>query len=105
VLAAPFVLFSTFSGMPWFDDEGTLLVGFRSLLEGHRMYDDIYSLYGPLYNGVYGLVFVVLHVPLTHTTSRLIAGALWLTYAAGFAAFCQRLTSSTAATSSCGWPN
>ena len=60
------------------------------------MYDDIYSLYGPLYNGVYGLVFVVLHVPLTHTTGRLIAAALWLTYTAGFAVFCQRLTSSMA---------
>jgi hypothetical protein len=60
VLAAPFVFFSTFTGVSWFDDEGTLLVGFRSLLEGHRMYDDIYSLYGPLYNVVYGLIYVVL---------------------------------------------
>jgi hypothetical protein len=98
VFAAPFVLFSTFTGMSWFDDEGTLLVGFRSLLEGHRMYDDIYSLYGPLYNAVYGLVYVVLHIPLTHTAGRLIAAALWLAYTAGFALFCQRLTSSTAAT-------
>jgi hypothetical protein len=98
VFAAPFVLFSTFSGMSWFDDEGTLLVGFRSLLDGYRMYDDIYSLYGPLYNDLYGLVYIVLHVPLTHTTGRLIAAALWLTYTAGFAVFCQRLTSSTTAT-------
>lgn len=98
VLAAPFVLFSTFSGVPWNDDEGTLLVGFRSLLEGHRMYDDIYSLYGPLYNVVYGLVYVVLHVPLTHMAGRLIAAAFWLTYTAGFAVFCHRLTRSTAAT-------
>jgi hypothetical protein len=98
VLAAPFVLFSTFSGMSWFDDEGALLAGFRSLLDGHRMYDDIYSLYGPLYNTIYGLIYVVLHVPLTHTAGRLIAAALWLTYTAGFAVFCQRVTSSTAAT-------
>lgn len=97
VLAAPFVLFSTFSGMSWFDDEGTLLVGFRSLLDGHRMYDDIYSLYGPLYNALYGLVYVVLHVPLTHTAGRLIAAVFWLTYTAGFALFCHRLTHSTAA--------
>lgn len=55
LLAVPFVLFTTFSGMSWFDDEGTLLVGFRSLMEGHRMYDDIYSLYGPLYNAVYDI--------------------------------------------------
>jgi hypothetical protein len=96
LLAVPFVLFSTFSGMSWYDDEGTLLVGFRSLLDGHRMYDDIFSLYGPLYNAVYGLVYVVLGIPLTHTAGRLIAAALWLSYTAGFAVFCHRLTRSMA---------
>jgi hypothetical protein len=98
VLAAPFVLFSTFTGVSWFDDEGTLLIGFRSLLDGHRMYDEIYSLYGPLYNAVYGLVYIVLHVPVTHVAGRLIAAGFWLAYTAGFAAFCQCLTRSTATT-------
>lgn len=97
LLAIPFVLFTTFSGMSWFDDEGTLLVGFRSLMEGHRMYDDIYSLYGPLYNAVYGLIYVVLRIPLTHTAGRLMAAALWLSYAAGFAMFLYRLTRSVPA--------
>jgi hypothetical protein len=97
LLAVPFVLFSTFTGMSLFDDEGTLMVGFRSLMAGHRMYDDIYSLYGPLYNAVYGLIYVVLRVPLTHTAGRLIAATLWLSYTAGFAVFCYRLTRSVAA--------
>lgn len=97
LLAVPFVLFTTFSGLSWFDDEGTLLVGFRSLMEGHRMYDDIYSLYGPLYNAVYGLIYVVLRIPLTHTAGRLIAAGLWLSYTAGFALFCYRLTRSVPA--------
>ena len=101
VLAVPFVFFSTFSGMSRVDDEGTLLAGFRSLLDGHRMYDDIYSLYGPMYNAVYGLVYVVLQVPLTHTAGRLIAAALWLAYTAGFAVFCHRLTRSVATTLFC----
>jgi hypothetical protein len=97
LLAVPFVLFTTFSGMSWFDDEGTLMAGFRSLVEGHRMYDDIYSLYGPLYNAVYGLIYVVLRVPLTHTAGRLIAAVLWLSYTAAFAHFCYRLTRSVPA--------
>jgi hypothetical protein len=97
-LAIPFVFFTTFNGMSWFDDEGTLLVGFRSLLDGYRMYDDIYSLYGPLYNLLYGLVYVVFHVPLTHMAGRLIAATLWLIYTAGFTTFCHRLTRSTPAT-------
>jgi hypothetical protein len=96
--AAPFVLMRALTGMAVWDDEGALLAGFRSLREGHRMYDEIYSLYGPLYNGVYGLAYVVLHVPLTHTAGRLIAAPLWLAYTAGFAAFCHRLTGSVATT-------
>ena len=65
------------------------------------MYDDIYSLYGPMYNAVYGLVYVVLQVPLTHTAGRLIAAALWLAYTAGFAVFCHRVTRSVATTLFC----
>ena len=101
VLAIPFVFFSAFHGMPWFDDEGTLMIGFRSWRDGYRMYDQIYSLYGPLYNALYGLIYVVLHVPLTHTAGRLMASALWLGYTAGFAAFCYRVTRSMAATLVC----
>src|SRR5580692_958506 len=80
LLAAPYVLLTTFSGSQWFDDEGTLLVSFRSLLEGRRMYDDIYSLYGPLFNEIYGFIYVVLHVPLTNTAGRFMAAAGWLAY-------------------------
>lgn len=97
LLAVPFVLFSAFNGISWFDDEGTLMVGFRSMLDGHRMYDEIYSLYGPLYNAIYGLIYVVAGIPLTHTAGRLIAATLWLCYTAGFAAFCYRLTRSVPA--------
>ncbi len=97
LFAVPFVLLTAFSYISWYDDEGTLLVGFRSLMEGHRMYDDIYSLYGPLYNAVYGLVYVVLRIPLTHTAGRVIAAGLWLSYTASFALLCYRLTRSIAA--------
>src|ERR1700722_6876644 len=81
--AAPFVLLKVLTGIASWDDEGTLLACFRSLRDGHRMYDEIYSLYGPLYNGVYGLAYVVLHVPLTHTAGRLVAAGLWLASTAG----------------------
>jgi hypothetical protein len=87
--------------MPWYDDEGALLIGFRSMLDGHKMYDDIYSLYGPLFNEVYGFIYCVLHVPLTHTSSRFISAGCWLAYTAAFAAFCYRLTQSRLATLCC----
>jgi hypothetical protein len=94
LFAVPYVLLTTFTDLPWFDDEGTLLVGFRAMLTGQRMYDDIYSLYGPLYNEVYGLIYVVLGVPLSHTSGRVISAMLWLAYSGGFAAFSYYLTRS-----------
>jgi hypothetical protein len=94
LFAAPYVFFTTFTGLPWFDDEGTLMVGFRAMLAGRRMYDDIYSLYGPLYNEVYGLIYVGLGVPLTHTSGRVMSAVLRLTYSGGFAAFSYYLTRS-----------
>ena len=76
-----------FSGFLWFDDEGTLLVSIRSFIEGHRMYDDVYSLYGPLFNIFYLLLYGPLHIPANHVAGRLIAMSLWLAWTAGFAFF------------------
>jgi hypothetical protein len=98
VLAAPYVILCSLVGAPWWDDEGMLMAGFRSLLDGHRMYDEIYSLYGPLYNLVYGFIYGVLRVPLTHDAGRLIAAALWLAYTTGLAAFAWTLTRSASTT-------
>jgi hypothetical protein len=33
-------------GVSWWDDEGVLVAWFRSLLDGHRIYDEIYSCTG-----------------------------------------------------------
>ena len=97
VLFVPLTVVHALDGFFWFDDEGTLMAGFWSLRDGLRMYDDIYSLYGPAYNALYGLIYVGLHVPLTHTDGRLIAAALSLIYTAGFAGVCFMVTRSVAA--------
>ncbi len=94
MLAAPVAILGSLAGVWWWDDEGTLMAGFRSLLDGHRMYDEIYSLYGPLYNLVYAFIYVVLRVPLTHDAGRLLCAVLWLAESAGFAVFVWKLTRS-----------
>lgn len=94
LLALPYLWSSTFSNLPWYDDEGTLLVSIRAFVEGHRMYDDVYSLYGPLYNLFYGLLYGPLHIPADHFGARLLAMSLWLTWTVGFAFFCFRLSRS-----------
>jgi hypothetical protein len=95
-LSLPLMYFSVFTGLAHFDDEGTLLVGFQSILDGRRMYDDIYSLYGPFYNLAYAFIYDVVGVPLTHSNGRTIALALWVAFCSGFALFLQRLTRSIA---------
>jgi hypothetical protein len=97
ILAAPFAILGSLFGVSWWDDEGMLMAEFRSLLDGRRMYDDIYSLYGPLYNLGYGFIYGVLRVPLTHDAGRLMFAALWLACAAGFGAFAWKLTRSAPA--------
>lgn len=101
LLSLPYVFYIAFGHMSDFDDEGTLLVGFRSLLEGHRMYDEIYSLYGPLYNGFYRLLYVDIGLPLTHTTGRAVAAVLWVGYSAAFTLVGFRMTGSRVAALFC----
>jgi len=46
---AYFLMFSHFG---FWDDEGYLMETVRSMLQGHRVYDEIYMLYGPFYSWI-----------------------------------------------------
>jgi hypothetical protein len=72
-----------------FDDEGVLLIGFRQMAEGRRLYDEIYSFYGPLYYLVYAVAYGLLDGSLTHDGVRLVAALAWMVCAglAGWLAF------------------
>ena len=94
VLALPYAFSQSFSHFFWFDDEGTLLISIRAFVAGHRMYDEVYSLYGPLYNLVYGFLYGPLGVPATHDAGRLIAALFWLGWTAAFSLFCFHLSRS-----------
>ena len=96
ILALPYALSETFSHFLWYDDEGTLLIGIRTFVAGHRMYDEVYSLYGPLYNLVYGFLYGPLGVPATHDAARLISALFWLVWTAAFSLFCFYLSRSIA---------
>lgn len=68
VLAWP-VMFGQFAG---YDDEGYLLVSLRAYLAGGRLYDDVYSQYGPAYYALMGALFRVLSLAVEHDTGRLV---------------------------------
>jgi hypothetical protein len=94
MVAVPYVLLSSVTNFSWFDDEGTLLAFIRSVLDGHRLYDETYSLYGPFYHLVYDFIYGDLGVPLDNLSDRLLAAGFWLAFTACFTAFAVRLTGS-----------
>jgi hypothetical protein len=77
-----------------FDDEGYLLVMFREWVRGGRLYDDVYSQYGPFHTLAFGLPLRLFHLQLTFTVGRLIAMALYVAVTVLLAIATLALTSS-----------
>jgi hypothetical protein len=74
----------SFFGFSWFDDEGILLSGFILKNNENRLYDDIYSFYGPFYYEFYEFLYWIFG-SLTHNAVRA-ASALMLGLCAATAA-------------------
>jgi hypothetical protein len=72
------IYYRMFTGFSRWDDDGYLLIGIRSLLNGHRLYDDVYSQYGPFYYLAYGAAYSLLGQPVSHDAQRFLGVALWL---------------------------
>jgi hypothetical protein len=94
VLAAPYAFFNGFTEIQAYDDEGTLMITFRDLAHGLRLYDDVYALYGPFYYLTVGSLFTKLHVPLTHDAVRLVSTVFRLACSGVLASLTYRLTRS-----------
>lgn len=94
VLTAPYAFFNGFTHLQAFDDEGTLMITFRDLAHGLRLYDDVYALYGPFYYLTVGSLFTKLHLPLTHDAVRLVSTAFRLACSGVLAGLTYRLSRS-----------
>ncbi len=94
LFAAAWIYYNEFLGYYAPDDEGYLMIGIESFLRGHRLYDYVYSQYGPFYYLVQWCYYAVVGTPVTHDHVRLLAAFLWLA-CAGVLAWCvRRLTAS-----------
>lgn len=94
----PFIFFATFSGIPRYDDEGTMMMTFRQLLNGNILYHNIFALYGPFYYLTVEPIFSLFSVPLSHDTARLITATFWICCNVMFATLMWRLTVSAITT-------
>lgn len=92
VLAARLGFFRIFSLWAAYDDEGYMMQSMRSYFDGHPLYDQVYTQYGPAYFLLQWLLHAVGQVPLTHTAVRLVTLAFWLATAAAAGEIVRRLT-------------
>lgn len=60
------------------DDEGYLMVTVQGFLQGHVLYDSIFTQYGPLYYQYQWLAHTLLNLPVTHDLTRLFCVWHWL---------------------------
>ena len=77
VLAA-FAYYQIFSQYAAYDDEGYMMLTVRHFLAGHRLYDEVWTLYGPVYFFYKWLIHGLCGLPLTHDVVRLTATAVRL---------------------------
>jgi hypothetical protein len=69
------------------DDEGYMLLSLRSYLQGHPLYSETYTQYGPFQFLAQAFSFWILHLPVTHDSGRLVTLVDWMLSAAIGAAF------------------
>jgi hypothetical protein len=68
----------SFTGFSEYDDEGYVMIGLRSFLQGNALYDYVHSQYGPFYYLVEASLYAALHMQVTHNAVRAIMGSFWI---------------------------
>jgi hypothetical protein len=76
------------------DDEGYQLLSLRAYARGGRLYDEVFTQYGPAYNQLAAAIFRVLGLPFDHTHARLVALFLLSITSVACATIAFRLTRS-----------
>lgn len=88
--------YQIFSVYAFYDDEGYLMLTVKHFLAGHRLYDEVWTLYGPVYFFYKWLIHGLCGLPLTHDVVRLTAIAVRILTGVAAAVSAFRLTGSVA---------
>jgi hypothetical protein len=94
VLALPYAIVSALSGVKYYDDQGTLMIALRDIMDGGTLYHDIFALYGPFYYLALTPLFGVLKLPLSYDVARIVSAIFWLACSSMLASFVYKLTES-----------
>jgi hypothetical protein len=85
---------SVFSVAALYDDEGCMLISLKQFIDGHALYDDVFSMYGPFPFLLKWALYSVLHQAVGHDLGRLICLGFWVATTAACAGVAWRLTRS-----------
>jgi hypothetical protein len=77
IIAAAYAFYFVFSRSMSLD-EGYLMITVQGFNNGHALYDDVFTQYGPFYYFYKWLLHSILRIPLTHDATRLLCGIHWL---------------------------
>jgi len=90
------VYYRIFSDYAPYDDEGYMMVTVKHLLANHTLYDEVWTLYGPVYFFHKWLIHGLFGLPLTHDVVRLTAMTIWLSTGVVAAIVAHAVTGSVA---------
>jgi hypothetical protein len=77
-IAVVYAYATAFSYFASYDDVGYAMITVRGFLEGHRLYLDVFTYYGPFYFFYEWFVHSVLTIPLTHDATTALCVVHWL---------------------------
>lgn len=89
LVTAYYTVFSIFAA---YDDEGTVLVTLNGFLNGHVLFKDVYTPFGPFYYELFGGLFDLTGKAVDTDTSRSIVAVLWVLTSFLYGISVQRLT-------------
>ncbi|HEX4668838.1 MAG TPA: hypothetical protein VH275_02530 [Solirubrobacterales bacterium] len=67
-----------FFGFMAYDDEGYMLTALKGFVNHGNLYDDVFTQYGPFYYEVWGGLFSLFGIPLTHDGGRAVTMVAWI---------------------------
>jgi hypothetical protein len=67
-----------FFGFHEYDDEGYMLTALKSFVNHGHLYDQVFTQYGPFYYELWGGVFSVFGIPVTHDAGRNAVTVVWV---------------------------
>ena len=77
VFAIVFMLGRSFTSLAFYDDESYVMMTIRTFGDGHRLYGDTYTQYGPAFYAISTVIHDWVGVPLTHDAGRLKTVFYW----------------------------